>query len=172
MDSEYDDAAIEALLGRDGGDADPAVARLVDGIVRSYCTAPLIVGSELAELMSDRTPAPNTEPRRGGRFRASWLAKAAAALSGAIALTGGLAVAHALPAPVQDAVSRLGIGRPASRHAAQRRASDAGPAVQTPARAGCERSRDIGFDGRAGSGGRADGERCRDRHKADRGNAR
>jgi hypothetical protein len=32
-------------------------------------------------------------------------------------LTGGLAVAHALPAPMQDAMSKVGIGEPAHRHA-------------------------------------------------------
>lgn len=47
-------------------------------------------------------------------MRTSIIAKAATATAALLAATGGLAVAHALPAPVQDAVSHIGIGSPAN----------------------------------------------------------
>ena len=48
-------------------------------------------------------------------MRSSIIAKAGAAAAAVFAATGGLAVAHALPASMQDAASEIGIGAPA-RH--------------------------------------------------------
>ena len=45
-------------------------------------------------------------------MRSSIITKLGAATAAAFAATGGLAVAGALPAPVQNAVSHIGVGKP------------------------------------------------------------
>jgi hypothetical protein len=76
------------------------------------------------------------------RMRASMLAKIGAATAALLAATGGLGIAHALPGPVQDAVSHLGIGSSSHRSPDAPEAHDStttvvptvtsGPAGSTP----------------------------------------
>ena len=78
---------------------------------------PAAAHAELSAFIDTRQPAPaqSRVSQLLQRARASMLTKFGAAAAALLAATGGLAAAHALPAPVQDAVSHLGIGKH-SRH--------------------------------------------------------
>ncbi len=102
---EFDDGAAEALLAGRGAGIDPALSELVGDIRSRFSTATPAVGVELSAFFRE-------EPVRYVRSRARFAAKIAAAVAACMAATGGLAVAGALPGPVQHAVSRAagGIG--------------------------------------------------------------
>jgi hypothetical protein len=108
--TDVDDATADAFLLGSGRDLDPALALAVLAI-RDFANCTPSPNDALVQLMR---PAPR---RRRPRLRTRrWRAKIGTAVAVAIAATGGLATAHALPAPAQDAISRLGIGRPAHAH--------------------------------------------------------
>jgi hypothetical protein len=102
MDTPFDfsDEAAEALLsGRGATGVDPSVAGLLDELRSTYRPSEPTVGHELSTFFQE--PAVG----RFGRSRVGFAAKAAAVIAAALAATGGLAVAGALPGPVQNAVS-------------------------------------------------------------------
>jgi hypothetical protein len=115
---DFDDAAIEALLGGHGADVDPRLSELLDNMRTAYTSTAPVIGAELAALLTPGGPVaaapPSALPRRLERMRSSTLARIGAAAAVVVAATGGLAVANALPAPMQDALSHLGIGAPAN----------------------------------------------------------
>ncbi len=113
---DFDDAATHALITGSGREIDPQLADVVADMRMAYVSMPPVVGAELSALMSGTVPAPapaSPPARRSERMRSSMIAKVGAATAALFAATGGLAVAHALPAPVQDAVSHVGVGSPA-----------------------------------------------------------
>jgi hypothetical protein len=107
-------SAMDALLS----EADPAVApRLADlfeAMRTEYASVPPTAGPELSALMRvGRSTRESARIRR--RFeqkRASMLAKIGGAVAVLVAATGGLAAAQALPGPLQDAISHLGLPAP------------------------------------------------------------
>jgi hypothetical protein len=102
---EFDDEAAEALLAGRGAGIEPALSELVGEIRTHFSTAIPAVGLELSTFLQE-------EPQRYVRSRARFGAKVAAAVAACLAATSGLAVAGALPGPVQHALSRAagGIG--------------------------------------------------------------
>ena len=111
----FDESASEALLAGGGRAAFPDVADLLDDLRVAYASVPPTVGPELAALMGTAVAAAQPRaPRRFERLRSSMLARVGAAAAVVAAATGGLAVAQALPAPVQNLMSHLGVG--ASTH--------------------------------------------------------
>jgi hypothetical protein len=115
---DFDDAAVEALLNGDGQAIDAAIAAFVDELrIASNATMPS-VSAELGALFTSQQPVEtaSTPPRRLERLRTSTLAKIAAATAAIIAATGGLAVANALPAPIQHLVAGIGIGKADNGH--------------------------------------------------------
>ncbi len=95
---------------------DADTAALLADLRVAYTSIPPAPGDELIAYMTttpEPAPTPSSQPRRSSPIRSALIAKASVALAALFAATGGLAAAHALPAPVQDAVSSLGIGRPA-----------------------------------------------------------
>jgi hypothetical protein len=96
---EFDDDAAEALLAGRGAGIDPALANLVGEIRTNFSTATPAVGPELSAFFRE-------EPQRYVRSRAGLAAKVAAAIAACLAAMSGLAVAGALPGPLQHAVSR------------------------------------------------------------------
>jgi hypothetical protein len=113
---DLDPSAMEALLSGGGRDVSPRLADLIGDMRVAYASILPTASAELSAFMGTSAPAPASGlvPRRFEKMRSSTLAKIGAATAALIAATGGLAVAHALPGPVQDAVSHLGIG--ASSH--------------------------------------------------------
>ncbi len=111
---DFDEAAGDALLSGNGRDA--RLADLLGDIRVAYTSTPPTVGAELSALMQAPQPAATQSflSRRFEQMRLSILAKVGVAAATIVAATGGLAAANALPAPVQDAVSHLGIA--ASSH--------------------------------------------------------
>jgi hypothetical protein len=101
MDTPFDfsDETAEALLSGHGAGVDPSVAGLLDELRSTYRPSEPAVGHELSTFFQE--PAVSSI----GRSRVGFAAKVAAAVAAAIAATGGLAVAGALPGPVQNAVS-------------------------------------------------------------------
>jgi hypothetical protein len=113
---EFDDQAAEALLSGSDRGTDPHVAELLDDMRVAYTSQPPAVGAELAAVLAEAEVTADASPaRRLERMRSSIVAKAGAAAAAVFAATGGLAVAHALPASMQDAASDIGIGAPAHR---------------------------------------------------------
>jgi hypothetical protein len=111
---EFDDQAADALFSGSGRGTDPQFADLFDDMRIAYSSQPPAVGAELAAVIAVAEPTPEASPaRRFERMRSSIIAKAGAATAAVFAATGGLAVAHALPASMQDAASEIGIGAPA-----------------------------------------------------------
>jgi len=112
--AEFDDQAAEALLSESGRSVDPQLADLFDDMRVAYISQPPAVGAELAAVLAEAELAREASPtRRFERMRSSLAAKAGAAAAAVFAATGGLAVAHALPASMQDAAAAVGIGTPA-----------------------------------------------------------
>lgn len=109
----HDDAAIEALLSGKDHAIDPALADLVADMRVAYTSEPAPAGAALAAFLGAGEGAPQPSSRRFARMKSSILAKVGAATAVALAATGGLAMASALPAPMQNAVSHLGVGAPA-----------------------------------------------------------
>jgi len=112
---DFDDAAADALLGGGGREIDPDLADLIGDVRVAYTSTPPVVGAPLAALMGTSLPAADQPSRRFERMRTSLLAKCGAAFAVAMAATSGLAVAGALPPPVQNAMSHLGVGE-SSQH--------------------------------------------------------
>jgi hypothetical protein len=96
---EFDDDAAEALLAGRGAGIDPALADVVGEIRTHFSTATPAIGLELSAFFRE-------EPQRYVRSRVGFAAKVAAAVAACLATTSGLAVAGALPGPMQHAVSR------------------------------------------------------------------
>jgi hypothetical protein len=111
---EFDDRAAEALLSGSGRGIDPQLADLFDDMRVAYTSQPPAAGAELAAVLAEAELTPEASPtRRFERMRSSLVARAGAAAAAAFAVTGGLAVAHALPASMQNATSEIGVGAPA-----------------------------------------------------------
>ncbi len=110
---DFDDTAAESLLSGANRGADPELSDVLGDMRVAYTSHPPAVGPALAALIGSTEPAPAPRRRRFERMHSSIIAKIASAAATAIFATGGLAAAHALPAPMQDAVSKLGVGQPA-----------------------------------------------------------
>ena len=115
---DFDDSTTEAFIAGLGRDVDSRLADAIGDMRVAYTSSPPAVGAELAALIGATEPVPAPSSRRFERMRASMLAKIGAATAAVVAATGGLAVAGALPAPVQDAMSHVGVGNGA--HHAQK----------------------------------------------------
>jgi hypothetical protein len=102
---EFDDAEAEALLAGRGAGIDRGLSELVGEIRTHFSTATPAIGLQLSAFFRE-------EPPRYVGSRRRFVAKVAAAVAACMAATSGLAVAGALPGPMQDAVSRAagGIG--------------------------------------------------------------
>jgi hypothetical protein len=116
---EFDNDTAEALLsGQDHG-GESRVADFFGDLQVAYASQPPVINAELAAVLDANAPvavAASRSPRRFERMRTSLIAKVGGATAALFAATGGLAVAHALPAPVQNAVAEIGIGAPAHHH--------------------------------------------------------
>jgi hypothetical protein len=110
---DFDDDAADALIRGTGADVDPRLAETIGDMRAAYASTPPAVGAALAVLIGTPGSVAPLTARRFERMRSSIIAKVGAATAAVVAATGGLAVAGALPAPVQDAVSHIGVGRPA-----------------------------------------------------------
>src|SRR3989442_150297 len=108
---DFDDNATDALLSGGGRDVDPRLADLLSDMRTAYTSTPPAIGLELSALLEGTrsTPARSFLSRRFEQMRASMLAKIGVGAVAAVAATGGLAAAGALPSRVKDAVSHLGI---------------------------------------------------------------
>ena len=111
---DFDDAAAEALIAGTGADVDSRLAETIDDMRAVYASTPPVVGAALAAWIGAPEPVTPLTARRFERMRSSLIAKVGAATAAVVAATSGLAVAGALPAPVQDAVSHIGVGNPHS----------------------------------------------------------
>jgi hypothetical protein len=113
---DFDDAATEAILAGNGADIDPRLAELIGDMRVAYTSRPTLMSAELAALLTPNPAvATASSPRSSRRFertRSSTLAKIGAAAAALMAATGGLAAANALPAPMQEVLSHLGVGAP------------------------------------------------------------
>jgi len=122
MDGPYelDDASIEALLAGDGYAVDPLLADVL-GDLRVASTARMPrVGADLAALLgapasnaSNATATPSLCSTQA-RIRSRLAKIGAAAAAAIVAATGGLAVAGALPPPIQNALSHVGLPSPSA----------------------------------------------------------
>ena len=131
---DFDDVSTEALIEGSGHDVDPALADLLGDMRVAYVSTSPAVGAELAALIGSPVPAAAPSPRRFTRMRPSIIAKIGAAAAAVFAASGGLAVAGALPAPVQDAISHIGIGASTSsghHHHSAVETSDSGDTTTT-----------------------------------------
>jgi hypothetical protein len=109
----FDDATTEMFLSGAGRDVDSRLADVVCDVRAAYSSPAPLVSPELAALMSGASAAvpPVSRPVPSRRLRASLLAKVGAAVAAVVAGTGGLAVAGALPAPLQATMAHVGIGK-------------------------------------------------------------
>ncbi|HWS46314.1 MAG TPA: hypothetical protein VN636_10665 [Acidimicrobiia bacterium] len=116
MDSRYDldDETIEALLAGHAPSGHPDLAGLIADL-RAYATTLPRPGSELARLLDGTAPPVAQVARRRPRVPSA-VAKIGVAAAAVIAGTGGLALAGALPAPIQAVLSHLDSGRPSRSH--------------------------------------------------------
>jgi hypothetical protein len=122
----FDDQTIEELLTGRGHDRDPGIAAFVAALRNTHTTTAPALNAELEALIYPAaTAAPNPSP---WARRRSLLAKMSAAGAAVIAATSGLAVAGALPAPVQHVISDLGLSTP-THHSA--RPTEAAPTTTT-----------------------------------------
>jgi hypothetical protein len=98
-------------------EADPDLAGFLAEMRSSFSASPPVVGDTLARLLSQGLTAPAPTPLAPGRVRRR-VVQLAAAAAAALFVTGGLAVAGALPGRAQDVLaevaSRVGIDLPAS----------------------------------------------------------
>jgi hypothetical protein len=116
---DFDDAVTEALLAGHGHEHDAGLADVLADLRVAYTQSAPAVGALLSAFLARTGPAaaaPPTVPSWFERLRSSMVARIGAATAAAVAATGGLAVANALPAPLQDTMSHLGIGAPAGRN--------------------------------------------------------
>jgi hypothetical protein len=103
---ELDDATADALLGGAGSAADPALAALLGDVRRAFASPAPPAGAALAAFLSGGAAVIELpQHRRPSRMRSILAGKVAAATAAVAAATGGLAVAGALPAPVQSVLS-------------------------------------------------------------------
>jgi hypothetical protein len=116
---DFDDATIEALINGTGSAIDPDLAAFIADL-RIAATSQLPTPrADLAVLIGyGGTTTSGASPTTAGWLQ-SRLAKIAAAAAAVFAATSGLAVAGALPAPVQHALSDIGIGSRSPRPAHQ-----------------------------------------------------
>jgi hypothetical protein len=98
---DFSNEAAEALLSGRGAGVDPSVAGLLDELRSTYRPSEPPVGHELSTFFQE--PAVSGF----GRSRVGFAAKVGAAVAAVLAATGGLAVAGALPGPVQNALSHV-----------------------------------------------------------------
>jgi hypothetical protein len=108
---EIDDEASEALVSGRGRDVDPALAELVAAMHSSYTSQLPAVGPALAAIIDD----PGVLASDGRQLTSRpWYVTAGrrfvAAATIAFGVTSGLAVANALPGPVQNVMAKVGIG--------------------------------------------------------------
>jgi hypothetical protein len=108
---ELDDEATEALVSGRGRDLDPELHELLASLHSSYTNQLPAVAPALAAIIDD--PGVLASARRQLTSR-PWLENAGrrfvAAAAVAFGLASGLAVADALPGPVQNAMAKVGIG--------------------------------------------------------------
>jgi hypothetical protein len=109
---EFDDQSIDALLTGHGAEVNGDLAGIVADIRATFISQPPAVGPELAALIGDTWPAAATASER--RARGFALRRLVVAVAVVFGLTSGLAVANALPGPVQDAMAKVGIGEPSN----------------------------------------------------------
>ncbi len=115
-----DPSAIEPLLSGAGHEIAPRLAELIGDMRVAYASILPTASRELSAFLGTIAPVPASSPvpRRFEKMRSSMLAKVGGVTAVLLAATGGLAVAQALPGPVQNAVSDLGIGAPAHHKSA------------------------------------------------------
>lgn len=102
---EIDDATAEALIAGLDRDADPVLSDLLGDVRTAYSASAPVMSAALASFIAG---APSPQPparRRITRMRSLLTTKLAVAVASVVAGSGGLAVAGALPAPVQSTVS-------------------------------------------------------------------
>ena len=127
--NNMDDATAEALISGIGRDADPVLADLLGDVRVAYRSQTPAMGAALASFVVGQTSQPPAK-RRIPKMRSLLTAKVAAVAASILAGTGGLAVAGALPAPVQSvmsgAASHVGLNLPAhaSHHAVEATSSN------------------------------------------------
>ena len=107
---DFDDAAAEALIAGAGRPTDADLADVVADLRMAYGTKPPPVGAEVAAFLALPQPELDATPGRVSRTRAALLAKCGAAAAVAVAALSGLAAAGALPAPMRDAMAKIGVG--------------------------------------------------------------
>jgi hypothetical protein len=109
---DFDDADVEGLIAGAGADVDPRLAETIGDMRAAYAATPPALGAALAALLGNSEPLAPLSVPRFERMRSSIIAKVGAATAAIVAATSGLAVAGALPAPVQNALSHIGVGNP------------------------------------------------------------
>jgi hypothetical protein len=106
----FDDASTEALLTGAGHDVDLHLAALLGDIRVVYTSRAPSVGADLGAFIGISAGLATASSSPRWAHTRSVIAKIGAAVAALVAATSGLAVAGALPAPVQDALSHIGIG--------------------------------------------------------------
>jgi hypothetical protein len=102
---EIEDVTAEALIAGLDRDADPVLSDLLGDVRTAYSAPAPVMGAALASFIAG---APFPQPparRRITKMRSLLTTKLAVAVASVVAGSGGLAVAGALPAPVQSTVS-------------------------------------------------------------------
>jgi hypothetical protein len=114
--NDMDDATAEALISGLGSDADPVLSDLLGDVRVAYRSQTPAMSEALASFVAGQT-SPLPAKRRIPKMRSLLTAKVAAVAASILAGTGGLAVAGALPGPVQSvmshAASHVGLNLPA-----------------------------------------------------------
>jgi hypothetical protein len=108
---EFDDEASEALVSGRGQDVDAELAGLIAEIESSFTSQLPAAGPVLASIIDDPGVLASASRQLTSR---PWFASATrrfvAAATIAFGVTSGLAVADALPGPVQNVMAKVGIG--------------------------------------------------------------
>ena len=107
---DFDDASTEALLTGAGHDVDLHLAALLGDLRVVYTSRAPSVGADLGAFIGLTAGLATASSSPRWAHTRSVIAKIGAAVAALVATTSGLAVAGALPAPVQDALSHIGIG--------------------------------------------------------------
>ena len=107
---DFDDASTEALLTGAGHDVDLHLAALLGDVRVVYTSRAPSVGADLGAFIGLTAGLDTASSSPRWAHTRSVIAKIGAAVAALVAATSGLAVAGALPAPVQDALSHMGIG--------------------------------------------------------------